>query len=63
MQNWQVLDSIFMRARAEAVRAPLKPAVCDVGAAFSFMYEAFSGTTIFSSHGAASLIGGEMGSF
>ena len=63
MQNWQVLDSIFMCVRAETVRAPLKPTVCDVGAAFSFMYEAFSGTTISTSHGAASLICGEMGSF
>lgn len=63
MQNWQVLDSILTRVRAETVEAPLKPTVCDVGAAFSFTYEAFSGTTISTSHGVASLICGEMGSF
>lgn len=51
VQNWQVLDSIFMCVGAETVRAPPKPTVRDVGAAFSFMHEAFSGTTISISHG------------
>lgn len=45
--NWQVLDSIFV-----CVRAPPKPTVCAVGAAFPFPSKAFSGTTISVSRGA-----------
>lgn len=63
MHNWQALDSTFMRARAETIRAPLKPTVCEEGAAFFFMYEAFSGSAISDSHGIASLICGEVGFF
>lgn len=53
----------FMCARAETIRAPLKPTVCEEGAAFFFMYKAFSGSAISDSHGIASLICGEVGFF